>query len=104
MKNKSDMKDMVIGIGFYRREQWPLLLETSVDAQILGKTYDEWLDVLDSSIEKIRAHGIEPELIEVDVNELLAFCEKQGMKNNAEARSRFIAELAREKRTGKQTE
>ena len=104
MKNKSDMKDMVIGIGFYRREQWPLLLETSVDAHILGKTYDEWLEVLDLSIEKIRAHGIEPELIDVDINELLVFCEKQGIKNNAEARSRFIRELAKEKRIKEGTE
>ncbi|MDH5201802.1 MAG: hypothetical protein OEZ31_07215 [Nitrospirota bacterium] len=104
MGNKINIKDMVIGIGFYRREQWPLLLETSVDAQILGKTYDEWLDVLDSSIEKIRSHGIEPELIEVDVNKLLAFCEKHGMKNNAEARSRFISELAREQKISKQNE
>ncbi len=104
MENKSDMKDMVIGIGFYRREQWPLLLETSVDAHILGKTYDEWLDVLDSSIEKIRAHGIEPELIDVDVNELLVFCEKQGIKNNAETRSRFIRELVKEKRISEETE
>ena len=103
MKNKMNMRDMVIGIGFYRREQWPLLLETSVDAQILGKTYDEWLDVVDSSIEKIRAYGIEPELIEVDVNELLAFCEKYDLKNNAEARSRFITELIGEKGIKKPT-
>jgi hypothetical protein len=37
------MKDKVIGIGFYRREQWPLLLETATDAHILEKRYDEWL-------------------------------------------------------------
>jgi hypothetical protein len=91
------MKNKVIGIGFYRREQWPLLLETAEDAHILEKTYDEWLEVLDSSIEKIRSYGIEPELVEVDVNELLDFCKRQGLQNNARARSGFIAELARKK-------
>jgi hypothetical protein len=91
------MKNKVIGIGFYRREQWPLLLETAADAHILEKTYDEWLEVLDSSIEKIRSYGIEPELVDVDVNELLDFCKRQGLQNNARTRSGFIAELVRKK-------
>ncbi len=91
MKKK---KKMVLGIGFYRREQWPLLVESAVDSHLLEKTYDDWMAVLDSSIEKIRASGLEPELVEVDVEELLAFCKEEGIPNNAAARSRFIAKLA----------
>jgi len=91
------MKSRVIGIGFYRREQWHLLIETAADAHILEKTYDEWLELLDSSIEKIRSYGVEPELVDVDVNELLDFCKRQGLQNNAMARSGYIAELARKK-------
>lgn len=91
-------KKMVLGIGFYRSEQWPLLLKTAADSHILEKTYDEWMEVLDSSIEKIRANGLEPELVEVDVEELLAFCKKEGLPNNASTRSRFIAVLASRKK------
>ena len=98
MNNKPGMKEKVIGIGYYRREQWLQLLETAADAQILEKTYDEWLEILDSSMEKIKAHGIEPELIHVDVNELLDFCKNKGLQNNAGARSIFITELSRKKR------
>jgi len=88
---------MVLGIGFYRREQWPLLIETAVDSHLLEKTYDEWMEVLDSSIEKIRVAGLEPELVEIDVEELLSFCKKEGLPNNAATRSRFIAKLTRRK-------
>lgn len=88
------MKKMVLGIGFYRREQWPLLIETAVDSQLLEKTYDEWMAVLDSSIEKIRASGLEPELVDIDVEELLVFCKEEGLPNNAATRSRFISILA----------
>ncbi len=88
------MSDIVVGIGFYRREQWPLLLDTAADAHIMEKTYDEWLEVLDSSLEKIRKHGIEPELVEVDVIEFLDFCKEHGIQNDASARSRFIVKLS----------
>ena len=74
-----------------------MLLETAADAHILEKTYDEWLELWDSSIEKIRSYGVEPELVDVDVNELLDFCKRQGLQNNARARSGYIAELARKK-------
>jgi trans-aconitate methyltransferase len=90
-------KKMVLGIGFYRREQWPLLLETAADSQLLEKTYDDWMAVLDASIEKIRANGLEPELVDVDVEELLAFCKEQKLPNNSASRARFIAELALKK-------
>jgi len=63
----------------------------------LEKTYDEWLELLDSSIEKIRSYGVEPELVDVDVNELLDFCKRQGLQNNAMARAGYIAELARKR-------
>jgi len=98
------MKNKVVGIGFYKREQWQQLLDTAADADILEKTYDEWMDVLDSSIEKIRAHGIEPELVEVDVDELLGFCKEQGLRNNAETRAKFIARIAADKTREKTVE
>jgi len=88
----------VLGIGFYRREQWPLLLDTAADSHLLEKTYDDWMEVLDSSIEKIRANGLEPELVDVDVEELLAFCKEHGLQNNGSARARFISLLASRKR------
>ncbi len=90
-------KKMVLGIGFYRSDQWPLLLKTAADSHILEKTYDEWLEVLDSSIGKIRANGLEPQLVEVDVEELLAFCKKEGLPNNASTRARFISFLGSQK-------
>ncbi len=83
---------MVLGIGFYRREQWQRLRDTALDSAVLEQTYDEWMDVLDSSIEKIRACGLEPELVEIDVDELLAYCTSHGLQNTGETRARFVSE------------
>jgi hypothetical protein len=90
------MKKMTVGIGFYRREQWQRLRDTASDAHVLEPAYDDWLDVLDSSVEKIRTHGLEPELVDVDVEDLLAFCRKEGLHNSAEARAKFVARKAAE--------
>jgi hypothetical protein len=87
------MGKMMVGIGFYKREQWPLLLASAVDSHILEKTYDEWLDVVDASIDKIKAHGVEPKLVDVDLEELISFCRKEGLQNDAGARSQFIAKM-----------
>ncbi len=92
------MGTLIVGIGFYRREQWPLLVESAVDSHVLERTYDEWLDVVDASIEKIKAHGIEPELVNVDIEELLSFCSNEGLQNDASARSKFIAKKFGERR------
>ena len=87
------MDKLVVGIGFYRREQWPQLLESAVDADILEKTYDDWLDVVDLSVDKITAQGIEPRLVEVDIEDLLSFCSRENLPNNARTRSKFVARL-----------
>ncbi len=87
------MKDMAIGIGFYRREQWKLLRETSVDAHLLEESYDDWIEVVDSAVTKISDQGLEPRLIEVDLNDLLAYCKRHGIPNNAEARAKFISKI-----------
>lgn len=39
-KHPSD-KQTVFSIGFYRKEQWPLLLETAEDRAELEDTYEE---------------------------------------------------------------
>ena len=87
------MGKMMVGIGFYKREQWPLLLASAVDSHILEKTYDDWLDIVDASIDKIKAHGAEPKLVDVDIEELISFCGKEGLQNDAAARSKFIAKM-----------
>jgi trans-aconitate methyltransferase len=91
------VKKLVVGIGFYKREQWHLLREAAVDSDILETTYDGWLEVLDSSVERIRTHGLEPELIDVDVEELMAFCKERRLPNTAGARAKFVAEQAGKK-------
>jgi hypothetical protein len=88
----------IISIGFYRREQWPLLLETANDRHVIEDTYDEWVLSFEKGLKMMRSSGIEPLKVDVDVNELLAWLKTKGMKNLGVARAEFIAELCRQGR------
>jgi hypothetical protein len=45
----------------------------------------------------LRAKGRKAEPVEVDVKELVRWCQEQGIPLNALARSRYVAEKIREK-------
>ncbi len=82
------------GVEYYKREQWNLLLESALDREDLEDTYEEWLQVFEEMIGKLKAQGIKLYKIDVDVQELIKFCEEKGLPNDGEARAQFIAHLA----------
>ncbi len=36
--------EIVVGMAWYRREQWPMLRAVSADADKLEESYDEWVE------------------------------------------------------------
>jgi len=87
--------DKLIGIGFYREDQWPLLLDTADDINVMEKVYGNWKKGIERLIENVKTEGIEPVVLDIDIYELLAYCTEHGLRNNGEARSKFVAELLR---------
>lgn len=97
-KDSGEPKATVFGFGFYRREQWPLLLETAEDRAELEDTYEEWLQNLKKSLKNMCSLGVEPLRVDIDMNEFLAWCEAKSRKRNGESRAEFITELLRQGR------
>jgi hypothetical protein len=83
---------LVTGIAWYRREQWPQLRAAAVDENELEKTYDEWLAVANRTLRDLKAHGIFARKVDVDVNELLAWCRRHTKFVDGNARSEFVAD------------
>jgi len=88
----------VFGIGYYQREQWPMLLGSADDRHALENTSDEWMSSFEKGLKNMRAAGIEPLRIDVDVNDLLDWCKAKGLKNTSEFRAELIAEFCRQGR------
>ena len=102
-KHSPEEQQTLFGIGFYRRDQWQRLLETAVDRTELEDTFDEWKLVLNKSVKDLRARGVNPMKVDIDLEELLAWCAGRGFNNTGENRAAFINDLLRQGR-GKKIE
>jgi hypothetical protein len=54
---KMKTRKPVIGIGWYKKEQWSLLRENSEDVDELENTYYEWLAIANDTIRKFSDSG-----------------------------------------------
>ena len=95
--SKSQESGTVFGVGWYRPEQWALLLSESVDRDKLEPTHAEWLSSAESSLKIIRAEGHNPVKVDIDVEELIAWSKAKGMTLDGNARALFIADKTRQK-------
>jgi hypothetical protein len=88
---------VVTGCAWYRPEQWERLREVSVDRDKLADTFDEWLETAEKSLPEMRKAGIYAEKIDVDVEELVAWCQALGREVNADTRVEYVALLTRQR-------
>jgi len=89
-------KSLVMGVTWYRPEQWERLREIVEDKENFDKTYEE--PVLDSEnkVKQLEAQGIRPVKVEVDVEEMLTWCFAQGLAVTPETRTKFMMTKLRE--------
>ncbi|HCF60771.1 MAG TPA: hypothetical protein DFS52_22570 [Myxococcales bacterium] len=85
-------------LAWYKRNQWPRLREMSAEPDRLAATYDEWLVDAKGQLQELRAQKIAVSRVVVDVEELLAWCERQGRKVEPAAAAEFAASLAQQGR------
>lgn len=89
------MKKTVLAVAKYRIEDWGRLLELSDDKSSLEETWYEWNDNIHRFEDQMRNQNILFKEVFVDLDELAAYCERTGVKINAESRSSFVSEKSR---------
>ena len=97
MKKTSEESQLVTGVAWYRPEQWERLREVSEDVDNLEETYDAWLQTAERMIRDGIPADVWVEKIDIDVEEVVAWCNVRGLAMNAESRSRYVAEQVRQK-------
>jgi predicted polyphosphate/ATP-dependent NAD kinase len=69
-----------------------MLRALASDPEVLEKTYAEWLIFATKKIEELRKRGLLVRKIDVDVQELAAWCQSRDRVLNGEARAKFVTE------------
>ena len=95
-----DEPQMVLGVAWYRREQWALLKSVAPDCDELEETYDEWVEYAERSFKDIRETGIDLVKVDVDVKELIQWCQADGRPVDASSRTAFVIQKMKEQNEG----
>jgi hypothetical protein len=86
----------VMGVAWYRPDQWDRLLEISSDRAELENTYDEWKAVAEENLVNLAQHGYKLRKVHIDVEELLVWCNSQNRAVDGDARTEFTVMKLRE--------
>jgi len=100
MKIKRNTKDsqlkQVLGVAWYRREQWNRLLEVSADRDELEENYDDWLQTAEGTLKKLKLAGTVLVKVDIDVNKLVAWCVVANRPLDGAARAEYVSKLLSE--------
>jgi hypothetical protein len=76
------------------------LREIAADPEKLEQTYEEWMDNAERALRGMREAGMCVQKVDVEVEELLAWCQTQGLDVKASARAHYAAEKVRDRHQG----
>jgi hypothetical protein len=89
------MKIRAMGLVWYRREDYPRILEIMMDAEKLPHTFDQWEKSITEYARKTEAKGkVVIVRAVIDPDSFLEWCKGKGMLPNAQARIAFANEAA----------
>ena len=92
--NKSQKK--ICSIPYYRKDQYDRLRKISIDKEIFSISYDEMMTITKSKHKEMEKKGFKVVKIDVDIEELIEWCNSQNATLNPESRTRFALEKLKE--------
>ena len=95
MNRDEDAEERVIGVAWYRPEQWERLRHISSDADELEETYEDWLQLASQKCEELEKLGVSLQKVDIDVNALLMWCGMRNLPVDGKSRARFVTEKLR---------
>jgi len=95
MRRKSE-PDILVGVAWYRRQEWQRLLEVSEDRDELETIYDEWAAAMPAHMAEIEKAGFKPHKIDVATEDLIAWCRSNGRVVDGAARADYAAHKLRD--------
>jgi hypothetical protein len=86
----------VLGIAWYRPEQWKQFRAIAADADALHDTYKQWETAATEKLRELRALGYTVQPVMIDLDELARWCRDHHLAIDGAARSQFVADKVQE--------
>lgn len=80
---------IIAGIAWFRSDQWQLLRSLASDPEILEPTHAEWEEVAEKAVRDLARQGVTARKVDVDVNDLQAWCIAQKRPLDGSARAAY---------------
>ena len=82
---------------YYQPDAWDRLKATAADPEFVENSHGEWLAKLRRCEADMKRIGVLVKTVDVDVDELARYCDSQAIPNTREMRTRYAAELLRQR-------
>jgi hypothetical protein len=86
------MRVAMLGMAWYRREDYPRLLGIFADRANLHEAYDDWLKAAERGLDTFRSQGQAFQKVYIDPDTFPAWCAEMGLNIDSKARVRFANE------------
>ncbi len=90
-KSKANSPSAVIGVAWYRPDQWEIMRNVAVDRDKLEDTYTEWLADVERLVKQLEQQGLRVIKVDIEVADLMLWCESQQIPIDGKARSNYAA-------------
>jgi hypothetical protein len=87
------MRVSVVGIAWYKKEDYETLLSQFTDSDKLGSTYEEWLQDAERLLDQLRRNGHAFQKVYIDPKTFPAWCAARGLDIDSKARMEFASEF-----------
>jgi len=81
---------VVLGLSWFQPEQWDRLKEISEDRESLDDSYEDWKNNANKTIQELRLAGQVVKKVNIDLEELLVWCNENSFPVNGKSRSEYV--------------
>jgi hypothetical protein len=93
--SKKKRSKPVVGIAWFRGDQWQRLLEVSADRDSLERGHAEWERHASQTVRKLSQEGFDVRKVPIDVEELVAWCLTERRPIDGSARAELAGRKVR---------
>jgi hypothetical protein len=91
----SDATARIIGIPWYRREDYAAVRSAMADRHVLASSYDQWLAAAQNNESVAQQAGLRVVRAVIEPEAFARWCAEKNLSLNGQARTQFAQEVAR---------